>query len=213
LDGNKINSFNKFFTREFKEGIRKFEGEFLSPAESVLSDYGLIEDNLKLEIKGMHCGLSDLIGENYSKNLSNFGLFYLSPADYHRVHAPFDMDIKEISFIDGDLYSVKPSNVENINDLFCKNKRVVLSGSSKYGEFSLVLIGALVVGRIVLSFDKEFCQNGNNSERVKISIKKGDEVGQFELGSTVIVFVEKPILNNLKIAKGKHILVGSDLLY
>jgi len=212
LDSKQIKSFNQFFTREFKEGVRKYEGNFLSPAESVISDYGIITDNKKLLVKGMQCGLSDLCGSNYSKHLSSFGLFYLSPADYHRVHAPFDLEITKVSYIEGDLYSVKPSNVEKINDLFCKNKRVVISGDSEYGKFALILVGALVVGRIVLSFNRSFCLNGSKTEEINITINKGEELGQFELGSTVIVFIEKTTFQNINVAKGEHVLVGSNLL-
>jgi len=212
FEHKQYNTFNEFFTRKLKKGIRSFEGELLSPAESVLSEYGLVDNKIILSIKGMKCKMEKLCGKKELMNFSSFGLFYLSPSDYHRVHAPFDMLVSSVEYISGDLYSVQPANVNSIDNLFCENKRVVIYGESVFGKFALVLVGALVVGKILLNFIEIDLDSSKGLNNLNIKIDKGDELGMFELGSTVIMFLENNIMEKITISKGKHILVGANLL-
>lgn len=205
-------TFNQFFTRRLKTGIRQFHGQLLSPAESVLSEFGLVNDSIILGIKGMKCKLEKLCGKNELLTFKSFGLFYLSPSDYHRVHAPIDLKIDTVEYIEGDLYSVQPKNVEAIDNLFCENKRVVIYGDSIYGKYAIVLVGALVVGKIVLNFGDFNFKDQNRYENLNLVIKKGEELGMFELGSTVILFFENSIMENIYIQRGTHVLVGENLL-
>ncbi len=204
-------SFTDFFTRRLKDGVRTFEGLLISPAESILTDFGLVSSNMEVKVKGMGCKLALFLRKIVTINFKSFAIFYLSPADYHRFHAPFDMEIEKLIYIPGDLYSVKPKNVEKYNTLFCDNRKVVIYGSSDYGKFAMVLVGALVVGKIVLNFGKKRGTKLFEEEIVNLRFDKGDELGAFELGSTVILLTESDVLSVLTVEKGEHVLVGQDL--
>ncbi len=206
-----VASFKDFFIRKFKQGKRQFTGDFVSPAESIVTDYGYIEDEKNLEVKGMVCKMNDFFYEASPYNFKSFAIFYLSPADYHRVHAPFDITINKIVYIPGDLYSVKPKTVEKKDTLYCDNRRVVLYGDSKYGKVGIILVGALIVGKIILNFGKRPKHKRYKVEEVNVKISKGEEIGRFELGSTVILLMEDGYLVNMPVEKGKHILLGTDL--
>ena len=211
IDIKKVKSFTDFFTRKFKKGQRTFEGKLISPAESVVTDFGKIETSHILSIKGMECHIDDLLNGESMYDNSSFAVFYLSPADYHRVHVPFDIKIDKIVYVPGDLYSVKPNRLEKNSTLFCDNRRVVMYGTSEFGKVAIIMVGALIVGRIVLNFGNRPKSRVNKVEEIKIDLKKGEELGTFELGSTVILLMENEILSNLTIHKGQHVLVGQDL--
>ena len=205
-------SFTDFFTRRLREGAREFTGKLISPAESIVTDYGLVSSDMLVEVKGMGCELSVFLRKILTVDFKSFAIFYLSPADYHRFHAPFDMSIEKIIYIPGDLYSVKPKNVNKYNTLFCDNRKVVIYGDSEFGKFAMVLVGALVVGRIVLNFGIKPDKNTFIDEEIDFGFKKGDEIGAFELGSTVILLTESDILNSIEVNKGEHVLVGQKLI-
>ncbi len=205
-------SFTDFFTRKLKEGARNFKGKLISPAESIVTDYGLVSDEMVVEVKGMGCKLVLFLKKILTINFKSFAIFYLSPADYHRFHAPFDMTIEKIVYIPGDLYSVKPKNVNKYDTLFCDNRKVVIYGDSEFGKFAMVLVGALVVGKIVLNFGMKPGKKDLVEENTDFSFNKGDELGVFELGSTVILLTESDVLNNIAINKGEHVLVGQSLV-
>ncbi|HHH54601.1 MAG TPA: phosphatidylserine decarboxylase [Bacteroidetes bacterium] len=211
VDIDTVSSFTEFFIRKFKPGRRQFKGDFVSPAESIVTDYGYIENKKQLEVKGMVCKMNDFFYESPPYDFKSFAIFYLSPADYHRVHAPFDITINKIVYIPGDLYSVKPKTVEKKDTLYCDNRRVVLYGNSKYGKVGIILVGALIVGKIVLSFGTRPKSKKYKTEEVNIKISKGEEIGRFELGSTVIMLMEDGYLVNMPVKKGTHILLGTDL--
>jgi phosphatidylserine decarboxylase len=211
VDIDAVPSFTEFFIRKFKPGKRYFTGKFVSPAESIVTDYGFIENEKQLEVKGMICKMNDFFYETPPYNFKSFAIFYLSPADYHRVHAPFDIRINKIVYIPGDLYSVKPKTVEKKDTLYCDNRRVVLYGDSEYGKVGIILVGALIVGKIVLNFGHRPKSRKYRVEEVNVKISKGEEIGRFELGSTVILLMEDGYLVNLPVKKGDHILLGTDL--
>jgi phosphatidylserine decarboxylase len=207
----KIKSFNEFFTRKLKSDARKFEGKLLSPSDSKITDYGKVNNNIKLAIKGMECSINELLYEKNDFVYSSFTVFYLSPADYHRFHAPFDMEIEKIAYVPGKLHSVKPKKLENYLDLYCLNRRVILFGTSQYGRFAMILVGALVVGRIVLSFHPLINRRKHQYYNVNYSIKKADELGYFELGSTIILLTESEALASLIPSIGDHVMVGEEI--
>jgi len=211
VDIDAVPSFTEFFIRKFKPGKRYFTGKFVSPAESIVTDYGFIENEKQLEVKGMICKMNDFFYETPPYNFKSFAIFYLSPADYHRVHAPFDIRINKIVYIPGDLYSVKPKTVEKKDTLYCDNRRVVLYCDSEYGKVGIILVGALIVGKIVLNFGHRPKSRKYKVEEVNVKISKGEEIGRFELGSTVILLMEDGYLVNLPVKKGDHILLGTDL--
>lgn len=184
-------TFNAFFTRTLKPGARAFGEGICSPVDGFVSEIGAIENGSMLQVKGSYYSINQLVGDHFAFTDGSFATIYLSPADYHRIHAPFDMHITEVNYIPGDLFSVNEASVSKIEKLFCRNERVVLKGTSEYGAFYFVLVGAIVVGKIKLSFMEQFTEGEND---IELSLKKGEELGMFELGSTVILTLDNDVL-------------------
>jgi phosphatidylserine decarboxylase len=212
IDLNKIKTFNEFFTRKLKAGTRSFSGDLISPADSIITDFGKVNKDIILEVKGLECSLNELFFGNDHCSFKSFAVFYLSPADYHRFHAPFDFEIEKIAYIPGKLHSVKPKKLDDYSDLYCLNRRVIIYGNSEYGKFAMIFVGALVVGRIILNFFKVSNRRNYQLDNISKSIIKGEELGYFELGSTVILLMESNILSGISKEKGDHVLVGENLI-
>lgn len=207
----KTRSFNEFFIRRLKPGVRQFSGKFMAPSDSQVTDYGLIDDYMLLNIKGMECSLGELFFNNELCTFNSFSVFYLSPANYHRFHAPFDFVTEKIAYVPGKLFSVKPKSVNSKIGLYCQNRRAIIYGNSEFGRFAMILVGAKVVGRIVLNFFRIDNRKKYQLETLSRSVKKGEEIGYFELGSTVIIMMESDMLKDLNRPKGSHVLVGECL--
>ncbi len=202
-------SLNKLFTRRFKTR-RLFninEKTFISPCDSLISAYGAIEHSTALQIKGFHYNVSHLLGDYISKEQKakleggSFINFYLSPKDYHRYHAPIDMRITKAVHIPGKLYPVNFTWLSKINNLFIENERVVLECYTKENQlFYMVFVGALNVGKIAFSFDASIQTNAStNLQRYycydNLKIAKGEELGHFEMGSTIVMLFEKELIH------------------
>lgn len=210
IDLNQVKNFNQFFTRPLKNGARSFEGSISAFSDGFISAFGEIKDNQLFQVKGSNYMLNDLLQENNSFQAGSFATIYLSPADYHRVHMPFDAKITSIRQIPGKLYSVNKKTVNRVPNLYCRNERVVISGNSVFGEFHMILVGAIVVGKIVLSFFPEPLAV-NSSLIVNYELKKGDELGYFELGSTVILVMDSNHLSQLPFHPHQKIKLGNPL--
>ncbi len=191
-----FNSFNEFFTRKLKASSRMIDlspKSIISPVDGVISQSGLINVNKLMQVKGQDYALEDLIGADHAPAFVNgaFQTIYLSPADYHRIHLPFDSKILEVKYFSGNLYPVNNWAVNNVKNLFCVNERVLIileHGGKKYG---MVLVGALIVGSIDLTlFGIKTIKNGRE-QRYQIEdhglLQKALEIAQFKLGSTVIM--------------------------
>jgi phosphatidylserine decarboxylase len=210
IDLSQVKTFNQFFTRPLKSGARTFSGSIASFSDGFLSAFGVIENNQLFQVKGSQYPLNDLLQESESFPHGSFATIYLSPADYHRVHLPFDATIQAIKHIPGKLYSVNKKTVSRIHHLYCRNERVVLSGISSFGKFHLVFVGAIVVGKIVLSFTgNDYIPDSTQS--VNYSLSQGDELGYFELGSTVILVMESDILARIPYHPHQKIQLGNPL--
>lgn len=210
IDLNQVKSFNQFFTRPLKHGARSFQGKISAFSDGFISAFGEIKDNQLFQVKGSNYLLSDLLQEKNTFQSGSFATIYLSPADYHRVHLPFDAKINTIRHIPGKLYSVNKKTVNRIQNLYCRNERVILSGTSAYGEFHLIFVGAIVVGKIVLSFIPEpFSVNA--SLNVNYEMNQGAELGYFELGSTVILVMDSNHLAQLPFQPHQKIKLGNPL--
>lgn len=199
---NGFKSFNSFFTRKIKE-INRIIGEGLvSPVDGSVFDFGLIDPDNKIFVKHKHYYIDDLICDDF-ENLKSYAVLYLSPANYHRVHACFDMEIESVSYLPGTLLSVRKKTVYKKDRVYCRNERIVLTGKSPYGRFNFILVGALMVGKVRLSFDSGLRTNirkGIFAKKVydfPVVIDKGDEVGYFEMGSSVIILLEDDCLKSL----------------
>ena len=169
----------------------------ISPCDALVTECGEIIDNKAYQIKGKNYKIEELIP--YKTYLEN-GFFinlYLSPADYHRYHTPIDMQIISATHIPGHLYPVNMPSLNKRDNLFIKNERVVVKcKDSKDRFFYFVAVGALNVGKIFFTFDDKINTNISGSEITtyeyeNLFMKKGDELGRFEMGSTILLFFGK----------------------
>ena len=210
-----VSTFNAFFTRKLKPGKRQWGKGICSPVDGALLSSGPIEKGLIFQVKGMDFSMAELTGDR-EMTLGSFVNLYLSPGDYHRVHAPFDMTIEKITHIPGKLLSVSEKNARSIQNLYVKNERVVLRGQSDYGRFHFVFVGAQNVGSIGLTGYPEFRTNIPESQKsikeTNYTVIKGEELGWFEMGSTVLIILESDEFKQLQTVKsGQKINLGREL--
>ena len=203
-DPLKYDSFNDFFTRALKPGARPFDStpEALTcPADGAISQIGQIEQGRIFQAKGQEFTLSQLLGEPESDlhafDQGHFATIYLSPRDYHRVHMPVTGTLEKMTFIPGQLFSVNPVTAERVPALFARNERVVAWFKTDVGPVAMVLVGAMIVASIATVWDGVVAPGGQQVQRSEyhgneaITLEKGDEMGRFLLGSTVILITPK----------------------
>jgi len=186
-------TLNDLFIRN-KKYIEYYEDDdiVVSPSDSKVICDGEIEEDIVYQIKGKKYSLKELIPYETKLNEGYFINLYLSPKDYHRFHTPIDMEIVKATYIPGTLYPVKPSFLEK-EIVFPKNKRVVLRcKDSKNRYFYFVAVGAMIVGKIHFNFDERLQKDYNEittfEYKTPIKLKKGDELGRFEFGSSILLF-------------------------
>ncbi|CAH0524462.1 archaetidylserine decarboxylase [Vibrio hippocampi] len=195
-------TFNDFFVRELKPDARPLtEGSevITHPADACVSQFGPLTDGNLVQAKGHHYSALELLGgdsqlaEEFAGG--EFATLYLSPRDYHRVHMPCDGTLRQMIYVPGDLFSVNPLTAENVPNLFARNERVVCIFDTEFGPMAQVLVGATIVGSIELIWSGTVTPPRGNTvykwdypaEGTKaIVLKKGEEMGRFKLGSTVI---------------------------
>jgi phosphatidylserine decarboxylase len=194
-------SFDAFFTRRLREGVRPLAPDpdvLVSPADGRLEDAGPVHAGGKLQIKGRDYAVADLVGdpaEVARYEGGQFAIVYLSPRDYHRVHAPASGQITLIRSLPGDLFPVNAIGERHVPSLFSTNRRVaiVIDTPSK-GRVTVVMVGAMIVGRITVSaIEARDVPLGNHVIEPSRRVARGDEIGMFHLGSTAVVFVEKGV--------------------
>jgi phosphatidylserine decarboxylase len=208
LSPEEYKSLNALFTRELQNSrkIPSIQSKFISPTDSLVTQFGKINRGVALQIKGMDYSVSKLLGESISKKAlgrlegGDYMNFYLSPKDYHHYHMPYSAKINRVVHFGGKLYPVNIPYLNKKLDLFIENERVVLECESGNGKlFYLVLVGALNVGKMVLKFEDRVETNiqGNGIETYEyenLFIKKGEDLGYFRMGSTVVLISEKGFL-------------------
>ena len=216
-------TFNAFFTRALREGARPIAagpGVVVSPTDSRLSHRGVVPADGRLEqVKGEDYALEALLGspkeaEGYARGLH--ATLYLSPGMYHRVHAPVDGHIVGWRYIPGRLFPVNSLAVRSVPGLFTRNERVVvLLEAEGLGPVALVLVGATNVGRITLGFTELRTNAGAAAVRTEplqpIPVRRGDELGVFNLGSTVVLLVGDRSLVPAEVAPGGLVRMGEAL--
>ncbi len=197
-------SFNAFFTRRLREGARPIEsasGVVVSPSDSRLTAIGRVPADGRLGlVKGDSYSIDALLGSR--EEAARFGsgeaaTLYLSPAMYHRVHSPVDGEIVAWRYVPGRLFPVNAAGVRSVPGLFTRNERVVvLVETAAHGRVAIVLVGAANVGRISLAFADLVTNRGHRAgacqPKAPIPIRRGDELGVFNLGSTVVLLVADP---------------------
>jgi phosphatidylserine decarboxylase len=214
-------SLNALFTRELrqKREISVNQKSFISPCDSFITSCGETKEDLALQIKGFSYSTDELLGSYINKQSKNkihngkYINFYLSPKDYHRYHSPFDMRVKKAVHIPGKLYSVNLKWLNKIQNLFIENERVILECQSPDEKtFFMVFVGALNVGKMKFVFDSRIETNSSKKEITyyeygNVFLKKAQELGRFEMGSTIVMFFEKDFVD-LDITSDKSIKFG-----
>ena len=178
-----------FFIREPGEGVRPVcsgTNEIASPVDALVTAVGKAESEEIILVKGFECTINQLVLKNHSEYVDgDYVMLYLSPGDFHRIYSPCCGVVSRSWFIDGKLWPVFPKFVEKNPLTFCKNKRVITELSSETGKIMVVKVGAMNVGQIPVNHSLPY-----SSEEKKV-YKKGEAIGRFEFGSTVILLFEK----------------------
>ena len=198
-------SLNELFTRGLRKmrDFDKSENIIISPSDSLVIESGRVESGRALQIKGFSYEVAPLLGvsaRDLSPNLYYANL-YLSPRDYHRYHAPCDMFVESIVHFRGKLLSVHKKSLVKNQNLFIRNERVVLSARMKNGaKLYFVAVGALNVGQIIFYVEPKLQESFSGKKREFFYkepkfIRKGEELGMFKMGSTIVLFVESPKSN------------------
>ena len=197
-------TLNALFTRAL-ERSRKVDPDpsaVISPCDAKISDYGMIEAGQAHQIKGMAYGVAELLTEEYAAEAASleggpYANFYLSPRDYHRYHIPFDLRVESVTHVPGKLYPVNMPLLKNKLNLFIENERVILAcRDAKDRRHFLILVGALNVGKMVVSFEPRIHTNGQAGPirtyryETPVPLEKGELFGWFEMGSTIVIFSE-----------------------
>ncbi|MBI5547062.1 MAG: phosphatidylserine decarboxylase [Deltaproteobacteria bacterium] len=213
-------TFQEFFTRRLKAGARPLEGDestVASPVDARVAALGIAEEGKLVQAKGSEYSLATLLNDPLDGRTFEGGAYltlYLSPRDYHRIHAPLSGEIEGYSYIPGELYPVNALGVRWVPELFCSNERLVtFLGRGPAGKVAVVKVGAMCVGRIRASYDDVVTHAGRGVSRRRyertVPIKRGEELGVFELGSTVILLFERGrVVLEPSLAEGSRVRVG-----
>lgn len=199
-DINQYPDFNHFFTRALKPDARPiYEGDdvWVSPADGVISQSAAIEGNRMIQAKCHDYTVEALLGGDihYAGQFKNgdFSVIYLSPKDYHRVHMPMSGKLMSMTYVPGDLFAVNPSTAKLVPGLFARNERLILRFESQQGTFCMVMVGAIFVGSMETVFEGKITppyaptlQHWDYRHEPHY-FTKGDEIGRFNMGSTVVL--------------------------
>jgi phosphatidylserine decarboxylase len=202
-DIESYSSFNEFFTRPLRSGVRPLaDADFVSPVDGAISQFGTIDEHEILQAKGHKFTTAQLVGgdENLAAQFAHgsFANLYLSPKDYHRIHMPCDGRLTRMIYVPGALFSVNPTTARGVPGLFARNERVVcVFESEQHGPFVMVLVGATIVGSMATVWHgvvnpprlPQLCEWSYADQQVVL--RKGEEMGRFLLGSTVVMLFKK----------------------
>ncbi|WP_394147618.1 archaetidylserine decarboxylase [Shewanella atlantica] len=204
-------TFNDFFTRPLKPGIRPLcnDKEYIvHPVDGAVSQCGPIKDGQIFQAKGHEYSSLALLGNQVDDakrfEEGDFATIYLAPKDYHRIHMPIKGTLSKMTYVPGDLFSVNPLTAENVPGLFARNERVVALFETEIGPMAMVLVGATIVASIETVWagtvtpptgKKVFTWDYPTEGPDALTLDKGDEMGRFKLGSTVVMLFAKDALD------------------
>jgi phosphatidylserine decarboxylase len=198
-------SFNEFFTRPLRGDVRPIaDADFICPVDGAISQFGAIAHGDIFQAKGHSYTTTALVGGDAELAAQfadgSFATLYLSPRDYHRIHMPCAGRLRRMIYVPGELFSVNPKTVRGVPGLFARNERVVCVFDGDFGQFVLVLVGATIVGSMATAWHGVV--NPPRSRTVQewryddkeITLDKGEEMGRFLLGSTVVILFPRDTL-------------------
>ncbi|GGH63821.1 phosphatidylserine decarboxylase proenzyme [Comamonas phosphati] len=192
-------SFNAFFTRALKDGARPLaQADWICPVDGAISQFGAIEGEQIFQAKGHRYSATALVGGDAQLALAfdngSFATIYLSPRDYHRIHMPCAGRLQSMIYVPGDLFSVNPVTARGVPGLFARNERVVCVFETAHGPMVLVLVGATIVGSMATVWHGVVnpprpgrIQRWDYSGEQAVELAQGEEMGRFQLGSTVVM--------------------------
>jgi len=200
-DPDRFETFNAFFTRALKPDARPLEAsdaaDIACPADGAVSQLGAIRANQVFQAKGHDYSLYDLLGGDsaLASEFTNgqFATIYLSPRDYHRVHMPVTGTLRETRYVPGDLFSVNEATANGVPNLFARNERLVCIFDTEHGPAAVILVGAMIVAGIETVFSGQVTPlpkqvvTTDYQRTAPITLEKGEELGRFLLGSTVVL--------------------------
>ncbi|MGB1648951.1 MAG: archaetidylserine decarboxylase [Cycloclasticus sp.] len=196
-------TFNAFFTRKLRDDVRPLERgrtTISCPVDGTISQIGRIDNGEVFQAKGKSFNLSALLGNDALASEFEDGQFttiYLSPKDYHRIHFPIGGALKKMVHVPGDLFSVNPTTVATIDELFARNERVIAFFDTPAGPMAMVMVGAIFVSSIETVWYGEVTPPRHNQIRhwsyqdKKLKYKKNEEMARFNMGSTVVLLYGK----------------------
>lgn len=195
-------TFNEFFTRALRPGARPLaQADLICPVDGAISQFGPIQGQQIFQAKGHDYSCTALVGGDAELAAQfvdgHFATLYLSPRDYHRIHMPCDGVLRRMIHVPGDLFSVNPTTARGVPGLFARNERVVCVFDGPNGPFVLVLVGATIVGSMatvwhgVVNAQRSGQLAQWRYEDASVSLKQGEEMGRFLLGSTVVMLFPK----------------------
>lgn len=204
-DPTRYETFNAFFTRALRADARPLEKQkqgLICPVDGTVSQAGIIHQSELLQAKGKSFNLTALLGdEQRAKKFEggHYSTIYLSPRDYHRIHFPLSARLQSMIHIPGRLFSVNPVTTDHIDGLFAKNERVCAFFNTEAGPMAMVLVGAIFVSSIETVWHGVVTPPRHNRMRVwhyhakdpQLNYRQGDELGRFNMGSTVILLFGK----------------------
>lgn len=222
-------SLTELFTRKLKTTARLIakECQLVSPVDGTVLHIGQVTNGTLEQVKGVTFSLAKFLGEDITSTEANdkdlqYIILYLSPGDYHHFHSPADWNTQVQKHIYGELLPVAPWAARTMPALFAVNERVLISGTWEYGFFSMVAVGAFNVGSISLEHDKELETNvkgafemGRWSKKALglggLTFRKGDHIGHFSLGSTVVLVFRAPKNFSFLVTPGQTVKYGQSL--
>ena len=215
-------TLNEFFTRKLKPGARKIapsKTAIISPVDGTVQAFGKIDAGKLIQAKGKDYTLEALLSdEPAAKGFlgGSFITIYLHPRDYHRIHAPLSGGITGYQYVPGSLFPVNSLSLNAVDGLFARNERLITYMETRAGKVAVIKVGACLVGRIRASYCGFVAKSSVKAPvkcgfTHKIDVTKGDELGMFELGSTVILLFQKDKIKFGKMKSGERIMMGESI--
>jgi len=217
-------SFNHFFTRQLKPDARPVctgDNTICCPVDGKVSQAGLIEQNRIFQAKGHSYTVEKLLGDDEMADMfigGEFATLYLSPRDYHRIHAPLNGKLRKMIHVPGKLFSVNAVTAENVPELFARNERVVTLFDTDAGPMAAVLVGAIFVSSMETVWAGTITPPRGKVIRkwrytdTDYKLNKGDELGRFNMGSTVILLFPKDAMRWSKaLQAGASVVMGQEI--
>ncbi|MBB3190886.1 archaetidylserine decarboxylase [Halomonas cerina] len=213
-------TFNDFFTRALRDGARPLGEGLLAPADGTLSQFGGANGTRLIQAKGHDFSISELLGGDPERAArfrnGSFATVYLSPRDYHRVHMPLSGTLREMVYVPGRLFSVNAATTAHVPNLFARNERLVCHFDTEHGPMAMVLVGAMIVAAIETVWAGQITPLPRGDvQRIRfntpVRLEKGEEMGRFKLGSTVVMVFAEPVTFDEALTPGQMVGMGQSL--